>query len=60
MSSYNSKKKTWKENKGKNDIEYYTKEEIKRLDKSMKRQAINQMMMKYINLCKNIKMMTMQ
>ena len=33
MSSYYSKKETWKKNKGKNDIEYYTKEEIERLDK---------------------------
>ena len=33
MSSHFSKKKTWEKNKEKDDMEYYTKEEIKRLDK---------------------------
>ena len=56
MSSYNSKKKTWKKNKGKNDMEYYTKEEIKRLDKIHEKTGnkfdddeVYQLMQKYKN-----------
>ena len=56
MSTYNSKKKTWKKNKEKNDIEYYTKDEIKRLDKIHEKTGhkfdddeIYQLMQKYKN-----------
>ena len=56
MSSYNSKKKTLEKNKGKNDMEYYTKEEIKRLDKIHEKTGnkfdddeVYQLMQKYKN-----------
>ena len=56
MSSYYSKKKTMKKNEGKNNMEYYTKEEIKRLDKIHEKTGnkfdddeVYQLMQKYKN-----------
>ena len=56
MSSHFSKKKTWEKNKEKDDMEYYTKEEIKRLDKIHEKTSnkfdddeVYQLMQKYKN-----------